>query len=217
MPQSPGAPTGGGKEDCTRCSTCDKGTCGTFQDVVGRKGQEFADNWWEKKEKIQAGKRGTANDNDSASKVEFNSVAAQMTHLALHVTDIDASVDFYKKWAGMKEVDRRVSDKSGDTVVWIACEGQEDDFVIVLLDGAKQKLDPEKEGMRHIGLSVPAKSDVKNIAEAAKREGVLHWDCMELPFPVGTLCAVKDPDGHIVEFSQDQPLGPDFKAQEPRI
>ena len=118
MSQSPGAPTGGGKEDCTRCSTCDKGTCGTFQDVVGRKGQEFADNWWEKKEKIQAGKRDTANDNDSAAKVEFNSVAAQMTHLALHVTDIDASVDFYKKWAGMKEVDRRVSDKSGDTVVW---------------------------------------------------------------------------------------------------
>lgn len=221
MSQTSGAPSLRGNDDCTRCASCDKGTCGTFQDVAARKGRDFADNWWKKKEAIQKDKQDKANDNGAdagekgEAKTQFNSAATQLTHLALHVTDIEASVEFYKKWAGMKEIERRVSDRSGGTVVWVACEGQEDDFIIVLLDGAKQKLDPEKEGMRHIGLSVPAKSDVKAIAEAAKREGVLHWDCMELPFPVGTLCAVKDPDGNIVEFSYGQPLGPDFKAQEP--
>ena len=149
----------------------------------------------------------------SEMKHEFEK-AARLTHIALHVKDIDLSSDFYQQWCGMNEVDRRVSDRTGTTVVWLACQGQEDDFVIVLIDGADdEQVETGRERMRHIGFSLPERSDVQAMAEKAKESGILHWDYKDFPFPVGTLCAVSDPDGHIVEFSYGQPLGPDFRAQ----
>jgi len=148
-------------------------------------------------------------------KVDF-SKASQLTHIALHVTDLDKSVAFYKEWCGMSEVERRDSPRSGSSVAWMACEDQEDSFVIVLVDGADpDQIDSSKERMRHIGLSVASKDDVLKMSKKADDEGVLHWDYTEFAFPVGTLCAITDPDGHIVEFSFGQPLGRDFVASDP--
>lgn len=141
-------------------------------------------------------------------KKEFN-VKAQMTHVALHVKDTRESAEFYKKWAGMEEVHSHGDDVDGKNVIWMASPGQEDDFVIVLVPGANDNR--QGEGMRHIGLSVGSEQDVKDIAEQAKQDGILHWDYMTMKWPVGTLCSVRDPDGYIVEFSYGQPLGQDFK------
>lgn len=41
-----------GDGECERCKSCDKNTCDTFADVASRKGQDFADTWWDKKEEI---------------------------------------------------------------------------------------------------------------------------------------------------------------------
>lgn len=146
-------------------------------------------------------------------KKHFNG-AARVTHIALQVGDVEKSAAFYKGWCGMEEVNRRLNDRSGEKVIWMACPGQEGDFVIVLLSGAHPgQVDTGKERMRHIGLAVESEQAVRNIAVSAKAAGILHWDYQEFPFPVGTLCAVRDPDGHIVEFSFGQPLGRDFKAE----
>ena len=46
------------------------------------------------------------------------------------------------------------------------------------------------------------------IADRAKVEGILAWEPVEEPYPVGYYCGVTDPDGNIIEFSYGQPLGP---------
>ena len=43
-------------------------------------------------------------------------------------------------------------------------------------------------------------------------EGSLVWAPKEMPPPVGYICALKDPDGNMIEFSFDQ--GVYAKAQE---
>lgn len=48
--------------ECERCKNCDKSTCGTFADVAARKGPDFADTWWGKKEEI-ARKKSEAGNN----------------------------------------------------------------------------------------------------------------------------------------------------------
>ena len=143
-------------------------------------------------------------------KKEFN-VKAQMTHIALHVQDVEKSKAFYAKWAGMNEVHSHGDYLQGTKTVWMASPGQGDDFVIVLVPGANDN--KQAEGMRHIGLSVGSEKEVKKIASEAKKAGILHWDYATYSWPIGTLCSVKDPDGHIVEISYGQPLGPDFKKQ----
>lgn len=136
---------------------------------------------------------------------ETFAAAAQLTHIALQVKDVEASVAFYKKWCGMEVVDPRRPGVKGETSVWLACKGQEDQFVIVLLPGGDDT--PKKEGMRHLGFALPSRDDIRKIADEAKREGLLHWEYQDHGYPVGTLCSIKDPDGHIVEFSYGQPLG----------
>ena len=48
--------------------------------------------------------------------------------------------------------------------------------------------------------------------EQAAHDGFLHWPATQMPPPIGYICAVKDPDGNVVEFSYDQ--GVYAKAQE---
>ena len=50
------------------------------------------------------------------------------------------------------------------------------------------------------------------IAERGESEGCLAWPPTEMPPPIGYICALKDPDGNVIEFSYDQ--GVYAKAQE---
>ncbi len=144
-------------------------------------------------------------------KRQFNG-ASRLTHIALHVEDIEKSVAFYKSWCGMNEVSRRNGDDGAASVVWMACPDQQDDFVIVLMSGAaNDQVLTTKEKMRHLGFAVATRKDVRELADKARKAGILHWDYQEHEEPVGTLCSIRDPDGHIVEFSYGQPLGPDLK------
>ena len=56
----------------------------------------------------------------------------------------------------------------------------------------------------HIGIEVPNREDVDAIAEKARELGVLHWEPRQMPDPVGYICALKDPDGNVIEISHDQ-------------
>lgn len=141
-------------------------------------------------------------------KKTFN-IKAQVTHIALHVKDTKKSESFYKTWCGMKKVHSHPSQGDDQDVIWMASPGQGDDFVIVLVPGVNDNR--QSEGMRHIGFAMESKKDVKSLARKAEKAGLLHWGYARYNWPVGTLCALKDPDGHIVEFSYGQPLGKDFK------
>ncbi len=56
----------------------------------------------------------------------------------------------------------------------------------------------------HIGIEVPDKSEVDRIAAVAEAEGCLQWPPTQMPAPIGYICAIKDPDGNVIEISWDQ-------------
>ncbi|NQZ80776.1 MAG: VOC family protein [Colwellia sp.] len=129
---------------------------------------------------------------------------ASLTHIALHVKDVQCCVEFYQKYADLNVVrDRHVK---GQHVIWLAEEGKETSFIFVILPGGpghQQSLND----FSHLGFALACKSDVDVIAKKAQQDGVLLWSPKQEPFPVGYYCGVLDPDGNRVEFSYGQPLG----------
>lgn len=130
---------------------------------------------------------------------------AAFTHCALHVADVDASIDFYRDFCGLKVVHSHGD--APERTVWLAEEGRERDFVLVLVSGGSGHEQAEGD-MTHYGFSLANRDAVDEIAQRGRAAGRLHWEPQQLPDPVGYLCALKDPDGYIIEFSHGQPLGP---------
>lgn len=127
------------------------------------------------------------------------------THCALHVRDLDKSIDFYRSYCGLEIVKEHGEGES--RVVWLASPGEKENFVLVLLGGGPERAQ-DKEDMTHYGFGVATREDVDKIAERARKDGILHWEPRDYAPPTGYLCGVKDPTGYIVEFSYGQPLGP---------
>ncbi|MEG6510135.1 VOC family protein [Methyloligella sp. 2.7D] len=128
------------------------------------------------------------------------------THCALHVSDLEASIAFYQDYCGM-----RLANEHGagpERTVWLASPGSERRFVLVLLGGGPGHTQDQSD-MTHYGFAVSAREDIDAIAARAKQEGRLFWEPMAFPPPTGYLCAVRDPDGYVIEFSYGQPLSPD--------
>lgn len=131
------------------------------------------------------------------------------THLALHVRDLDACIDFYSEYCGMRIVHERSSNDK--RIVWIAEPGRERELIFVLMPGGPGH---EQAGTDygHIGFAVESREAVDLIATRARRENRLAWEQVDEPYPVGYYCGVRDPDGKIVEFSYGQPLGKGAEA-----
>lgn len=127
------------------------------------------------------------------------------THCALHVCDLDKSIDFYRSYCGLEIVKEH---GEGDSrVVWLASPREKKNFVLVLLGGGPARTQ-DKDDMTHYGFGVARRADVDQIAERARNEGCLHWEPRDYAPPTGYLCGVTDPTGYIIEFSHGQPLGP---------
>ena len=132
-----------------------------------------------------------------------------LTHLALHVRDLDASIAFYQEFCDMQLVHERVTD--GRRVVWLAEPGREHEFIFVLVPGGPGKA-PVATDYSHLGFALESRAAVDAIAARAHVAGSLVWEPREEPYPVGYYCGISDPDGNMVEFSYGQPLGPGAKA-----
>lgn len=131
--------------------------------------------------------------------------APTLTHFALHVVDIAATEGFYQSYCGLKVVHRRSA--GDDSVIWMAEPGRENRFVFVFIGGGPEKTQ-KKEDFSHLGIALASRAEVDAIADRARAEGILAWEPVDEPFPVGHYCGVYDPDGIVVEFSYGQPLGP---------
>jgi len=130
-----------------------------------------------------------------------------LTHLALHVKDLDACIKFYQSYCEMQVIHQRTS--HDQQVVWLAEEGREKDFILVVFPGGPGRDQSEKD-FSHLGFALGSRKSVNAIAERARKERILAWEPKEEPYPVGYYCAVNDPDGNFVEFSYGQPLGQNF-------
>jgi catechol 2,3-dioxygenase-like lactoylglutathione lyase family enzyme len=129
-----------------------------------------------------------------------------LTHVALHVRDLEATVRFYRRFCDLAVVHER-SAGEGASVVWLAENGREREFIFVLLSGGRGKT-PAEDEYGHLGFACASRAEVDRIAGEARAEGCLVWEPREEPYPGGYYCGLKDPDGNFVEFSFGQPLGP---------
>lgn len=130
-----------------------------------------------------------------------------LTHLALHVADLDACLAFYRDYCGLTLVHERGEARAGNRTVWLAEPGRETELVLVFISGGPGHVQPAND-YSHTGFALETQAAVDAIAAKAERAGCLAWPARSEAWPVGYYCGVRDPDGRIVEFSFGQPLGP---------
>lgn len=123
------------------------------------------------------------------------------THVALPVSNVDRSIEFYSKFAEMVVVQRRQQEDQPELeVVWLSDLTRP--FVLVLVEmPVKHTLGP----FAHLGVACETKQTVDRFAETAKQEGCFR----DGPFgavgePAGYFVILDDPDGHTLELSFGQ-------------
>ena len=128
---------------------------------------------------------------------------ARWTHVAIPVSDLDHSIEFYTTLTPLVVVARNEDDSGRGA--WLSNDKQVDSpFVLVL-----SEMDPGQPirtlgPFAHLGIELPNKADVDAIAQRARAMGVLEWEPQQLAEYIGYVCAARDPDGNVVEFSWNQ-------------
>ena len=123
-----------------------------------------------------------------------------LTHIALEVTNINKSIAFYEKYAGMKVVHRRIDKTTGIEVAWISDLSRP--FAIVLLQSTRVNgtLSPQS----HLGVACKSREEIDRLANLASLEGILLKGPVDWGFPVGYFALIADPDGHTLEIAYGQ-------------
>ena len=142
-----------------------------------------------------------------------------LTHIALPVRDLEATLAFYAKFTKLVNIHERQDPETGLRTAWLANARDITDagarFVIVLIHG---KLPTKITGdikeqygflksISHLGISVESRAEVDRLAEVAREDGCLLLGPMYRNEVVGYICVVTDPDGNNIEFSVEQVLG----------
>jgi lactoylglutathione lyase len=120
-----------------------------------------------------------------------------LTHIALPVRSLEASVAFYAQYANMSVVHNRLG------VVWVSDRTRA--FAIVLIEtvGEIKPLLP----MAHLGVGVASREEVDRLCKLALQNGCLAREAEQMEAPVGYWALIRDPDGHTLEVSYGQDLG----------
>lgn len=135
------------------------------------------------------------------------------THIALPVSDVERSIEFYTSLTPLVVVARN-SDGAGNGV-WLSNPGQVDaPFVLVLsefYEEGRQRYGltegepiPILQPFAHIGIELTSREAVDDVAARAREMDALHWEPRQMAAHIGYICAAKDPDGNVIEFSFDQ-------------
>lgn len=126
-----------------------------------------------------------------------------LTHLAFNAPDLDRTIAFYQKYAGLRLVHDRMD---GNTrVAWLSPTGARPTCVLVFIQGeANQAAAPP--AMDHLGFVCETREAVDAVAAQAEADGVpVVQGPVDFPPPVGYFVIIADPDGNRVEFSHGQP------------
>lgn len=123
------------------------------------------------------------------------------THITINCSNLERSVDFYTSLCGLTIVrDRRLEGRHN---VWLGPATRPDEeplFVLVIVqDEVKFRLD-------HFGFQCESRAEVDRIAELARQQDNLVEPPVDVGGVVGYFTMVRDPDGHLVEFTFGQPL-----------
>lgn len=143
-----------------------------------------------------------------------------LTHVALPVRSLDATLAFYEKYTTLVKIQERYDEETRMRTAWLANERDITTegaarFVIVVMEGALPKQitgDIEERygfltSIAHLGISLDTRDEVDEIARLAAADGCLVLGPMYRNEAVGYICLITDPDGNNVEFSVEQVLG----------
>jgi catechol 2,3-dioxygenase-like lactoylglutathione lyase family enzyme len=123
-----------------------------------------------------------------------------LTHVALPVTDPDASIAFYERYAEMRVVHRRRDAETDMSVVWLSDLTRP--FVIVLVQ--TDRVDGGLGGYAHLGVACRSREEVARRCADAQSEGRTVLGPLDSGPPVGYWAFIRDPDGHNLELSHGQ-------------
>lgn len=131
------------------------------------------------------------------------------THMALRVTDMDATIAWYEEFTPLVLIDRREDDQGYGG--WLGMPGETNNpFILVLAQFFPDK-DPfgaapiaTLSPFAHLGMEMPNKEDIDAMAAKAEAAGCLGMPPTMMPPPIGYITMLKDPDGNTIEFSWDQ-------------
>jgi catechol 2,3-dioxygenase-like lactoylglutathione lyase family enzyme len=117
------------------------------------------------------------------------------------VSDIDRSIAFYTSLCNLSVLrDRR---KEGGGTVWLGPatpEGQQPSFLLVISQGeVTSRID-------HLGFQCDKREQVNEMAKKASDLGILVEPPTDMGGVVGYFTIIRDPDGHLVEFTHGQPI-----------
>jgi catechol 2,3-dioxygenase-like lactoylglutathione lyase family enzyme len=126
-----------------------------------------------------------------------------LTHVALPVADVEASLDFYGRFADMHVVHHRRDEQTGDQVVWLSDRTRP--FVIVLIQHDQPS--GGLTGFSHLGVGCDSREEVDRRTETAQREGRTVRGPFDSGPPVGYWAFITDPDGNNLELSYGQEVG----------
>jgi len=146
-------------------------------------------------------------------------MGSRWTHLALHVRKPASSIAFSERFTSLRVVDRHSDASStGMDVAWLSDRpiDNENTFVLVLQEGTPRAVpnaNPQSPlaPLNHLGFALPSREAVDAIANEAKQAGLLHFGPTVLNRNAGSLCLIRDPDGHTVEFAHGQSLGKPYR------
>ncbi|MEG4146982.1 VOC family protein [Microcoleus sp. Pol12B5] len=126
-----------------------------------------------------------------------------LTHIALPVSNVDRSIEFYFKYAGMQVVHRRIDAETGVAVVWLSDRTRP--FVIVLIQ--TDSVHPVLSPWAHLGVGCKSREYMDDLCDQARQEGLLLEEPKDDGSPIGYWAFLRDPDGHTLELSYGQEIG----------
>jgi len=129
------------------------------------------------------------------------------------VSNLDRSIEFYTQLTPLVVVAR--NDDENGRGAWLSNEKQvEDPFVLVIAEFFPEvaRRFGQEPGQphatlapfAHIGIELPTQQDVDDMADRARAMDALMWEPQWMAEHIGYICAAKDPDGNVIEFSFNQ-------------
>ena len=119
----------------------------------------------------------------------------QLNHVALHVTDLEASVRFYRDVLGLPVIPRPAFDFSG---AWfgVGCGGGRQEIHLICRPAKEAPYNTPRE--RHFAMRV---DDAAAAAERLREAGVPFSGPSRRP-DAALQVFLRDPDGHVVELCE---------------
>lgn len=126
-----------------------------------------------------------------------------LTHIALPVSNLEQSIQFYAAYANMQVAHRRIDAETGVAVAWLTDHTRPFAIVLIQTDSVHPVLSP----LAHLGVGCKSREVVDLLCDKARQAGVLVEEPKDSGYPVGYRAFLRDPDGHTLELTYGQEIG----------